>query len=62
MKEVFGIIWIDNILGPLSLIKPDAQSAIATAKYMRKHSTDKIRDCRAVRIPAEINKLENLEV
>lgn len=60
-QEVFGVIWIDNMLGPLSLAKPDAQSAIATARYMRQRGADKIRDCRAVHVAAGSDILETLE-
>jgi len=59
--EVFGVIWIDNMLGPLSLSKPDAQSAIDAARLMRWHGADKIRDCRAVRVAAGTDILETLE-
>lgn len=59
--EVFGVVWVDNILGPLSLAKLDAQSAIDTARGMRQRGADKIRDCRAVRIAAGTDTLETLE-
>lgn len=59
--EVFGIVWIDNTLGPLSLSKPDARSAIETAKAMRERGADKITQCRAVRVAADSDVLETLE-
>jgi hypothetical protein len=59
--EVFGVVWIDNMLGPLSLAKPDAQSAINAAREMRHRGADKIRDCRAVRVAAGTDILETLE-
>lgn len=58
--EIFAVIWIDNTFGPLSLIKPDAQSAVATARDMRQRGADKIRDCRAVRVAAGTDTLETL--
>lgn len=60
-SEVFGVVWVDNMLGPLSLAKPDAQSAIAAARSMRLKGADKIRDCRAVRVAAGSDILETLE-
>lgn len=59
--EAFGVVWIDNLLGPLSLSKPDAVSAILAARSMRKRGADKIRDCRAVRVAAGSDTLETLE-
>lgn len=59
--EVFGVVWIDNMLGPLTLSKPNAQSAIATARDMRKRGADKIRDCRAVRVAAGSDTIEVLD-
>lgn len=59
--EVFGVVWVDNMLGPLTLTKPDAASAIAAARSMRLKGADKIRDCRAVRVAADSDVLETLE-
>lgn len=59
--EVFGVVWVDLLLGPLTLVKPDAQSAIAAARSMREKGEGKIRDCRAVRVAADSDVLETLE-
>lgn len=59
--EVFRVVWFDTMLGPLSLAKPDAQSAINAAREMRQRGADKIRDCRAVRVAAGSDVLETLE-
>lgn len=61
MREVFGIIWIDNALGPLTLTKPDAASAISTAASMREKAGDKIRECYAVRVPGGSTAIERLD-
>jgi hypothetical protein len=58
--EVYGVIWIDNMLGPLTLTKPDAQSAISAATSMRERGADKIRDCRAVRVARGSDVLETI--
>ena len=60
--EVFGVVWIDNMLGPLVLAKPDANSAIQTAREMRRRGSDKIRDCRAVRVAEGSDHLETLDL
>ena len=59
--EIFAVIWHDNMLGPLTLHKPDAQSAIAAARSMRERGADKITNCRAVHLAADSDTLENLE-
>ena len=45
--EVFAVIWVDTLVGPLSLHKSDAQSAIDSAK-----GADKVSHVRAVHVPA----------
>lgn len=60
-REVFGVIWIDNMLGPLTLTKPDAKSAIESAKSMREKGADKIKDCHAVHIAQGSDKLVYLD-
>ena len=57
--EVFGVIWMDFV--PLSLTCPDAATAIKTAARIREKAGDKIRDCRAVRVPQGTVKLEYLD-
>lgn len=61
MNEVFGVIWTDNVLGPLTLTKPDAKSAIATAASMREKGKDLIHDCRAVHVAEGSTKIEYLD-
>lgn len=61
MKEVFGVIWVDNALGPLTLPKPSASEAIRTAAAMREKGADKIRDCRAVHVAQGSEVIEYLD-
>jgi hypothetical protein len=58
--EVFGVVWVDNVLGPFTLPKPDARSAIAAATAMRERGADKIRHCRAVRIASGSDVMETI--
>ncbi len=58
--EAFGVVWIDCLLGPLSLSKPDRETAIKTALEMRQRGGDKIRDCRAVMVAEGSDTLETL--
>lgn len=58
-KIIYGVIWIDNMIGPLTLQKPCAESAINSAQDMVKRGTDKIRSVRAVQV-TEDDKLITL--
>jgi hypothetical protein len=60
-KEVFGVVWIDNMLGPLTLRKPTAEAAREAAATMRERGKDMIRDCRAVHIAAGSDKIQYLD-
>jgi hypothetical protein len=60
-QEVFGVIWTDKMLGPLTLTKPDAESAIAAACSMRERGADKIDNCRAVRVAAGTDAIQYLD-
>lgn len=46
-REVFGVVWIDAKLGPLTLGRPDASSAIESARSIRAKGAGKVRDVRA---------------
>lgn len=50
--EAFGVVWVDLLLGPLTLVKPDADSAIETARKIQAKGADMVRDVRAVHVPA----------
>ena len=60
-KEVFGVVWVDNALGPLTLRKPSADEARKAAANMRERGKDLIRDCRAVHIAAGSDAIEYLD-
>lgn len=56
MKTIYGIVWLDNLLGPLTLNQPDKESALKTSEDMRIRGAGKISNCRAVEVTSE-NKL-----
>lgn len=58
--EIFAVIWVDRMVGPLSLHKPNAASAIALAASMAAKGKDKIDHVRAVHIAAGSMVLETL--
>lgn len=58
--EIFGVVWVDNMLGPLSLTKLNAPSAIEAARGIRERGVDKVRDVRAVHVAAGSDKMEIL--
>jgi len=61
LPELFGVIWTDNALGPLSLVKPNAADAIASARDIRAKGAGKVSNVRAVRIPAGENRFIDLD-
>lgn len=49
-KTIYGVIWIDNMLGPLTLNRDCAESAINTAQSMVQKGEGKIQNVRAVEV------------
>lgn len=59
-KEViYGVAWFDHAFGLLTLHKPDAESAIASALSIRSKGAGKVSKVRAVRVTAD-DVLEDL--
>lgn len=58
--EVFGVVWVDTMLGPLSLAKASAADAIESARSIRARGADKVRNVRAVHVPAGADTLLDL--
>ncbi|MGX7874401.1 hypothetical protein ACVDG5_018065 [Mesorhizobium sp. ORM6] len=58
--EVFGVIWNDLALGPLTLTKPDKASAIAAAESIRAKGAGKVENVQAVRVAAGSDTIEYL--
>lgn len=59
--EVFAVIWLDAVLGPLSLPAADAPEAVEKAAGIRARGASLVRDVRAVRIPPGLDTLETLD-
>lgn len=59
--EAFGVIWVDLMLGPLSLKKQNATDAIAAAVSIRERGAGKVEDVRAIRLPEGSNEIEYLD-
>ena len=55
MKEIFAVVWEDFI--PLSLNCPSKDEAIAKAKEIKLKGGEKVRNVRAVHLPAMSDKL-----
>ena len=63
-QDIFAVVWIDRLLGPLSLPAADAQAAKIKAREMHARGSDKIHSIRAVRHilgRKTLDTLENLE-
>ncbi len=60
-REVFAVIWADKMLGHLSLEKPDAESAIASAQSIRTKGEGKVENVRAVHIAEGSDVLVTLD-
>lgn len=60
-EEIFAVIWIDHMLGLLTLRKPDARQALEAAGRIRHDGAGKVRDVHAVRLPAESDDIEYLD-
>lgn len=58
--EIFAVVWIDTLLGPLSLHKPDAAAALTAAASIREKGGSKVQHVRAVHIPAGLDELRDL--
>lgn len=59
--EVFGVVWHDRMLGiGLTLNRPDAASAVDTAKGISSRGAEKVEAVRAVRVPEGTDTLEVL--
>jgi len=55
--EIFAVVWVDRVLGPLTLLEKSAAAAIASAQAMRKRGEGKIDDVRAVHVPENKDSL-----
>lgn len=51
-KDIFAVVWVDRMVGPLHLKKPSAEEAIAAARHMLAHGAGKIEHVRAIRLDA----------
>ena len=60
--EVFGVVWVDNMLGPLTLVKPNAAEAISSARSIRAKGAGKVSNVRAVHVAAGSSTLTELDV
>lgn len=52
MTDVYAVIWIDLLLGPLHLIKPNAAEAINLAQSIKANGDGTVSNVRAVHLPA----------
>jgi hypothetical protein len=59
--EIFAVVWVDSFAGPLTLHKPDAASAIASAQSIRAKADGKAFDVQAVHVPAGTDDLVILD-
>lgn len=60
-EDIFAVVWIDRLLGLLTLRKPDARQALEAARHIRHHGAGKVRNVHAVRLPAESDDIEYLD-
>ena len=60
-QDIFAVVWIDRLLGPLSLPAVDAQGAKMKAREIYARGSDKIHSIRAVRHVFGSRTLDTLE-
>ena len=60
-RDIFAVVWIDRLLGPLSLPAVDAQDAKTKARDLYARGSDKIHSIRAVRHAFGSRTLDTLE-
>lgn len=60
--EIFAVVWMDLMVGPLSLIKPNAEAAVADATAMIAKGVGKIEQVRAIKLTADDEIIDLMEV
>lgn len=59
--EVFGVIWIDLMLGPLSLRKSSAEEALEASARIRSKADGKVEQVHAVHVEEDSDCLIYLD-
>lgn len=61
VPDIFAVVWIDKMVGPLTLKKPSAEEAVAAAKAMIEKAGDKIEQVRAIKLTADDEIIDLME-
>lgn len=60
--DIYAVVWVDKMVGPLTLKKPSAEEAVASAKAMIAKGAGKIEQVRAIKLTADNEIIDLMEV